>query len=64
MKRKLAPEALYSSESYHPTHGGYPNDIPAMERFTVENIEKIDPGRHRALAILKEYEQEQTPQKN
>ena len=55
MKRTLAPEALYSSERHRPEHGGSPDDIPAMQNLTKEQLEKIDPGGRRAKELIKKY---------
>lgn len=67
--RKLAPEALYSSEMYEEhrlranrDRGNYPrpdHDVETpedcWERVTAERIQRIDPGGQRARALLREF---------
>lgn len=61
MKRTLAKEALYSSQSHSTLMGQpEPHDIPAMQSVTREHLEKIDPGGKKALALLKEFEKPET----
>ena len=53
MKRPLALEALYRSDSFG-LHHGEPANIPAME-IAAEHIREIDPHGKRALALLREF---------
>lgn len=57
MKRTLAPEALYPAGSrFHDQADESTCNIPAMERVGRKRIEQIDPNFDRALALLREIE--------
>jgi hypothetical protein len=54
MKRQLAQEALYSSESWQSHSELFAGDsIPAMENAG-ERVRQIDPNGKRGLALLEE----------
>jgi len=55
MRRKLAKEALYSSQLHHRATNREPCDVPEWdEEGFAERAERIDPDGNRALALLRE----------
>jgi hypothetical protein len=56
MKRKLAPEALYSSDHYDSHYPVAPEDSDEELRRANERLKIADPDGSKALALLRELE--------
>lgn len=58
MKRKLAPEALYSSDHYHPHLPDLPQNRDESMVKATDRSKKFDPDRSKGLALLREIEKQ------
>ncbi|HEY4507595.1 MAG TPA: hypothetical protein VJJ47_01820 [Candidatus Paceibacterota bacterium] len=60
-RRTLAPEALYSSETFDLCRRVLFRETDEALRRASERLRKIDPGGRRALDLLRELEGRQAP---
>lgn len=59
MKRKLVPEALYSSDHYDSHHPVQPEDSDEFLVRANRRLKSLDPDGNRGLALLQEIENQQ-----